>query len=56
MCLVSDPYTQAIWDAGFTVTINTPLKLSLPWYSDAFCVDTLGGDGLLQFVQLSSLL
>lgn len=35
---------------------RSTLKLSLPRYSDAFRVDILGGDGFLQFVQLSRLL
>lgn len=35
---------------------TSTLKLSLPRYSDAFRVDILGGDGFLQFVQLSRLL
>lgn len=41
---------------GKLVTINTELKLSVPRYGDAFCVDILGGDGFLQLVQLSRLL
>lgn len=35
--------------------MQTSTKRSLPRYSDAFCVDILGGDGFLQFVQLSRL-
>lgn len=46
-----EPLILASWDADFTAP-----KLSLPGYSDAFRVDILGGNGLLQFVQLSSLL
>ena len=37
-------------------TSTQPHKFSLPWYSDAFRVDILGGDGFLEFIQLSRLL
>lgn len=47
-----DRPSSASRDAAFRV----PTTRCLPRYSDAFGVDVLGGDGLLQFVQLSGLL
>lgn len=35
---------------------RSTLIVAIPWYSDAFSVDVLRGDGFLEFIQLSRLL